>query len=112
MLNTQNTHTVTTTQNNNVKHASFVSVMQAQAQNKANAVLYTQQQLQQAQALAQAVQAQYFNKKVYKNLRKHFIAIKVANASICTNLLIIAKQHNAQVVATKCNSVVLRICNI
>jgi hypothetical protein len=107
MLN--NKHTVTTTKNNNVKHAAFVSIMQAQAQNKANAKLYTQQQLEQAQALAQKVQAQYFSKKVYKNLRKTFIAIKIANASICTNLLIIAKQHNAEVLTTECNSIILRI---
>lgn len=108
MQNTQNTQQVQTTQNTNVKHARYISVMQAQAQNKANAHLYTSAQQAQAQALAQALQAQYYNKNVYTNLRKKFIAVKIANASINCNALIIAKQFNAKVVVTQA-SIVMRL---
>ena len=108
MQNTQNTVNVQLTQNTNVKHARYVSVMQAQAQNKANAHLYSTAQQAQAQALAQALQAQYVSKNVYTNLRKQFIAVKIASASINSNALIIAKQFNAKVVITK-NSIVMRL---
>jgi hypothetical protein len=104
----QNNVNVQLTQNTNVKHARFISVMQAQAQNNANAHLYTQAQKAQAQALAQALQAQYVSKNTYTNLRKNFIAVKVASASINSNALIIAKQFNAKVVITK-TSVVMRL---
>jgi hypothetical protein len=99
---------VQVTKNTSVKHAGFISVMQAQAQNNANAHLYTSAQKAQAQALAQALQVQYVSKNTYTNLRKNFIAVKIANASINTNALIIAKQFNAKVVITK-NSVVMRL---
>ena len=110
MQNNKQTNKVTvqTTKNTNVKHARFISVMQAQAQNKANAHLYTSAQQTQAQALAQALQAQYYNKNTYTNLRKNFIAVKVASASINSNALNIAKQFNAKVVLTK-NSIVMRL---
>ena len=109
MLNKKQTSvTVQITKNTNVKHASFISVMQAQAQNKANAHLYTSAQQALAQALAQQAQAQYYSSNVYTNLRKNFIAIKISKAQICTNMLLIAKQFNAKVVLTK-NSVILRL---
>jgi len=102
-------HVVLTTKNNAVKHARYISVLQVQAQNAKNAHLYTNEQHAQAQALAQAVQAQYFTKRVYTNLRAKFIAVKVAKAQVCTNLLIIAKRYNAQIVKTDNNSVLLRL---
>lgn len=108
MQNKKQNVNVQLTNNTNVKHARYISVMQAQAQNKANAHLYTQAQHAQAQALAQALQAQYVSKNTYTNLRKKFIAIKVASASINNNALIIAKQFNAKVVITK-TSVVMRL---
>jgi hypothetical protein len=108
MQNKQNTTQVQTTNNTHVKHARYVSVMQAQAQNKANAHLYSTAQQAQAQALAQALQAQYVSKNTYINLRKKFIAVKIASASINSNALIIAKQFNAKVVLTK-NAVVMRL---
>jgi hypothetical protein len=104
----QTTVNVQVTKNANVKHASFISVMQAQAQNAQNASLYTSAQKAQAQALAQALQAQYVSKNTYTNLRKNFIAVKVAKASINSNALIIAKQFNAKVVLTK-SSIVMRL---
>jgi hypothetical protein len=107
--NTAVKHTVLTTKNGAVKHARYISVLQAQAQNAKNADLYSVEQKQQARELAQAVQAQYFTKRVYTNLRDTFIAIKIANAQICTNLLTIAKRYNAQVVTTKNDGVVLRL---
>ena len=107
MQNVNNT-TVTTTNNTHVKHNAYISAMQAQAQNNANAHLYTSAQKAQAQALAQALQTQYVSKNTYTNLRKNFIAVKVASASINSNALIIAKQFNAKVVITK-TSVVMRL---
>jgi hypothetical protein len=104
----QNNVNVQLTKNTHVKHARYISVMQAQAQNAQNAHLYTQAQQAQAQALAQALQAQYVSKNTYTNLRKNFIAVKIANASINNNALIIAKQFNAKVVLTK-NAVVMRL---
>lgn len=103
-----NTTPVQVTKNTHVKHARFISVMQAQAQNIANAHLYSTAQLAQAQALAQALQTQYVSKSTYTNLRKNFIAIKVANANINTNAILIAKQFNAKIVITEA-SVVMRL---
>jgi len=104
----QNTTQVQILKNTSVKHARFISVMQAQAQNAQNASLYTSAQKAQAQALAQALQAQYVSKNVYTNLRKNFIVVKVASASINSNALNIAKQFSAKVVLTK-NAVLMRL---
>lgn len=105
---TVNNVTVQIFNNTFVKHARFISVQQAQAQNAQNASLYSTAQKAQAQALAQALQAQYVSKNVYTNLRKNFIAVKVASANVNCNALNIAKQFNAKVVLTK-NSVVMRL---
>lgn len=97
------------TKNEEVKHSKFISVMQAKQQSEQNAALYSTAQLAQADELTRAVQAVYFSKKVYKNLRKKFIVVKVADAYISNNLLLIAKKHNAKVVSTEANSVILRL---
>lgn len=104
----QNNVNVQITKNTFVAHSAYISVLQAQAQNKANAHLYSTAQQALAQALAQALQVQYVSKNVYVNLRKNFIVVKVASASINTNALNIAKQYNAKVVLTK-NSVLMRL---
>ena len=105
MLNNKqqaNTANIKVTNNTHVKHARFITAMQAAAQNKANAHLYTAQQHAQAQALAQALQAQYFTKNVYTNARKTHLSVTVSNTtSLCTNLLVIAKKFNAQIVVSK-----------
>lgn len=98
MLNTTQTAQVKVTNNTHVKHARFITAIQAAAQNKANAHLYTQAQHATAQALAQALQAQYFTKKVYINARKKHLSVTVSNATnLCTNLLVIAKKFNASI---------------
>ena len=100
---------VTLTRNTAVRHSKFLSVRQAQEQNARNAHLYTDQQLDLASELTRQVQSQYFNKRVYKNLRKTFIAVKIDNASTCYNLFIIAKKFGAEVVQTEGQAVILRV---
>lgn len=107
---TQNTHTVTTTNNTHVKHNAYVSVMQAQAQNKKNEHLYTQAQHAQAQSLMQALQAQYLNKVLYKNNRDTMLTVTVSKTTqITSNLLIIAKMHNVKNVKLTKTAIVLQV---
>jgi len=100
---------VTTTNNTTVKHAKFITLQQVAKQNAANAHLYTAAQHAVATNVILAAQAYYFTKQVYTNIRKKFIAIKIANnTSCCYALAKIAKQNNAQVVITK-NATILRL---
>lgn len=105
----QNMLNVQLTNNTHVKHAKFITAIQCAQQNAKNAALYTAQQLAVANNVTLAAQAYYFTKRVHKNIRKKFIAIKIANnTSICYALAKIAKQNNAKVVITQ-NATILRL---
>ena len=99
---------VKTQANTNVKHSAFITLLQVRAQNAANAARYTAAQHATVAALARAVQATYFKQRVYTNLRAKFVSIKVNNAQVCSNLMLLAKQYNASVVQTQ-NAIVLRL---
>ena len=102
------TNDVVTTQHTHVKHNALYTVMQVRAQNAKNAALYTATQHTTAQQLAQAVQALYFSKRVYTNLREHCIAIKISNATMCNSLQLIAAKFNATITQTQ-NAIILNI---
>lgn len=100
---------VQVTNNTHVKHAKYITAIQCAQQNAKNAVLYTAQQHAVANELTLAAQAYYFTKKVHKNIRKKFIAIKIANnTSVCVALAKIATKYNAKVVVTQ-NATILRL---
>ena len=102
------TNDVVTTQHTHVKHSKLYTVLQTQAQNARNAALYSTAQHTTAQQLAQAVQALYFSKRVYTNLREHCIAIKISNATMCNSLQLIAAKFNATITQTQ-NAIILHI---
>jgi hypothetical protein len=83
-------------------------------QNAINARLYTAQQKSIAHALQQALSIM-LSSNAYVNLRKRFIAIKVSNCLYKLNtkklqtIFALCKQHNAQFVLTKTNSIILRL---
>lgn len=105
----QNVQNVQVTNNTHVKHAKYITAIQCAQQNKANAALYTQQQHSVANELTLAAQAYYFTKRVHKNIRKKFIAIKIANnTSVCLALYKLAQQSNAKIVITQ-NATILRL---
>lgn len=85
------------------------------AQNAANAHLYTTAQQQTAQAL-QAQAASILGARSYVNLRKNFIAVKfvraahlLRNATKLKQLQAACRLHNAKLVCTTTNAVVLRL---
>jgi hypothetical protein len=109
MQNVNNT-TVTTTNNTHVKHNAYVSAMQAQAQNKRNAHLYTSAQHAHAIALMQALQKQYVSKTIYKNARNTMLTVSVSNTTqICSNLLNIAKQFKVVNVKLTKTAIILQV---
>ncbi len=83
-------------------------------QNALNAQLYTAQQKRTATALQQALSAM-LNSTAYVNMRKRFIAVKVSNCLYKLNtvklntIFTLCKQHNAQFVLTKTNSIIIRL---
>ena len=100
---------VQVTNNTHVKHAAYITAAQCAQQNAQNAQLYTAQQHAVADELTLAAQAYYFTKRVHKNIRKKFIAIKIANnTSVCVALYKIATKHNAKIVITQ-NATILRL---
>jgi hypothetical protein len=83
-------------------------------QNAVNAQLYSNKQKSTAKMLQQALSTM-LNSNAYVNLRKRFIAIKVSNCLYKLNtkklqtIFTLCKQHNAQFVLTKTNSIILRL---
>ena len=105
----QNVQDVQVTNNTHVKHAAYITAQQCAAQNAANAHLFTNEQHAVANELTLAAQAYYFTKRVHKNIRKKFIAIKIANnTSVCVALYKLATKNNAKIVITK-NATILRL---
>ncbi len=105
----QNVQDVQVTNNTHVKHAAYITAQQCAAQNAANAHLFTNEQHEIANNLTLAAQAYYFTKRVHKNIRKKFIAIKISNnTSVCVALYKLATKHNAKIVVTQ-NATILRL---
>ena len=105
----QNVQDVQVTNNTHVKHAAYITAQQCAAQNAANAHLFTNEQHAVANELTLAAQAYYFTKKVHKNIRQKFIAIKISNnTSVCVALYKLAAQNSAKIVITK-NATILRL---
>ena len=105
----QNVQDIKATNNTFVKHAKYITVMQAKAQNEKNAHLFTEEQHKEAAAVALKAKEYYFTKKVHINNRETFIAVKIANTTLVSlPLYAIAKQHNAKIVITK-DATILRL---
>lgn len=99
--------------NSTAKNA-FYTKNDVALQNAVNAKNFTKKQKQ----LAQQLLTQYstlLNATAYINMRKHFIAVKLANciykltAKKLKQLLATAQQHNVQLVITNTNSIIMRI---
>ena len=107
---------VTTTNNNTAATTKFYCVQQAQAQNKANANLYSAQQQQYARNLYNMCVNSFIRSTCYINLRNKFISVKVANvtkqclisASVAQLQAYVATQQNIKVKQTK-NALIFNI---
>ena len=107
---------VVTTNNNTASTTKFYCVQQAQAQNKANANLYTAAQQAFAYSIYNMCTAAFIRSTCYVNLRNKFISVKVANvtkqcyisASVAQLQAYVATQQNIKVKQTK-NALIFNI---
>lgn len=102
------TQNIVYTQNSAVKHKKHFSVVQRAARNAKYIVLYSNAQIAQAQAIAQALQALYFKQKVNVNYNANSISVQLQNATATQAVQYIAKQFNALIKQTN-NNVLLHI---
>ena len=107
---------VTTTNNNTANTTKFYCVQQVQAQNKANANLYTAAQQAFAYSIYNMCTAAFIRSTCYVNLRNKFISVKVANVTkqcLISNSVqqlqaYVATQQNIKVKQTK-NALIFNI---
>jgi len=107
---------VTTTQHNSAVTTAYYCVLQAQAQNKANANLYTTAQKAFAYSIYNMCTKAFLRSTCYVNLRNTFISVKVANVTkqcllssqVNTLLQQVAQNNNIKVKQTK-NALIFNI---
>lgn len=107
---------VVTTQHNTAATTAYYCVMQAQAQNKANANLYSAKQKAFAYSIYNMCTQAFIRSTCYVNLRNTFISVKVANvtkqcylsAQVNALLAQIATNSNIKVKQTK-NALIFNI---
>lgn len=112
-----NNNNVVTTNNNTAATTKFYCVQQAQAQNKANAHLYTAAQQAFAYSIYNMCTKAFLRSTCYVNLRNNFISVKVANvtkqcyisASVNALLQQVAQHSNITVKQTKSNALIFNI---
>ena len=108
---------VATTNNNTAATSKLYCVLQAQAQNKANASKYTAQQQQYARNLYNMCVNSFLRSTCYINLRNNCISVKVANvtkqclisASVNALLQQVAQHSNITVKQTASNALIFNI---
>ena len=112
-----NNNNVVTTNNNTAATTAYYCVQQAQAQNKANANLYTAAQLAFAYSIYNMCTKAFLRSTCYVNLRNKFISVKVANvtkqcyisASVNALLQQVAQHSNITVKQTASNALIFNI---
>lgn len=111
-----NNNNVVTTQHNSAATTAYYCVQQAQAQNKANANLYSAAQKAFAYSIYNMCTKAFLRSTCYVNLRNTFISVKVANvtkqclisASVNALLQQVAQNSNIKVKQTK-NALIFNI---